>query len=63
MSSRAATTSLTRAYLRDLAIDIRCARRDNLGEYARAVVREFRELWTTRHNARLSRYGVPNPTN
>jgi hypothetical protein len=52
-------TKLTRDYLRDLASDIRCARRDAMPDYAGKCVNEFRALWANRHGARIGKYGVP----
>ena len=49
-----------RDYLRDLAVDIRCARRDGLPSYAAECVDTFRTLWPRRHAARIDRYGVPS---
>jgi hypothetical protein len=40
---------LTRFYLHDLVTDIRCARRDDMPDYAQKVTAEFRALWTGRH--------------
>ena len=53
------TTDLTRFYLQDLIVDIRCARRDGLHKYASKCEGEFRALWPTRHNATIDRYGIP----
>lgn len=46
---------LAYALLKDLAVDIRCARRDHceanpLLGYAEKCIVEFRALWATRHN-------------
>ena len=53
---------LARFYLRDLAVDIRFARRNGspeFAEYAATVTATLRALWPRRHNARITRYGVP----
>jgi hypothetical protein len=57
-------TQLAFAYLRDLIVDIRCARRDHtdanpLLAYADKCAAEFRRLWPVRHGAHIGRYGVP----
>lgn len=54
-------TALTYDYLRDLVVDIRCARRDRLDEYAAKQTTEFRRLWSTRRETRITKYGVPEP--
>ncbi len=43
--------------LRDLAVDIRCARRDGLPGYAEDCRREFRRVWALRHTARIGTHG------
>jgi hypothetical protein len=53
---------LTRFYLQDLVIDIRCARRDGLSDYADKCLAELRSLWASRHRAFIGQYGVPEPT-
>ena len=54
---------LTRAYLRDLVTDIRCARRDGLYAYSLKVIVQFRELWPHRHLAKTDRHGMPKIPN
>ena len=39
---------LERAYIRDLIVDIRCAERDGLPEYANKCRKELEEVWRTR---------------
>jgi hypothetical protein len=46
-------------YMRDLIVDIRCARRDGLNQYATECTHQFRALWKTRHNAKIGPYGMP----
>ncbi len=58
--NRPSDASLARDYLRDLAVDIRCARRDGLAEYAQKVAAEFRSLWPSRSNATIGPFGVPS---
>ena len=50
---------LTRFYLQDLVVDIRCARRDGLTAYAASCVHKFQSLWPHRHKASISKYGIP----
>jgi hypothetical protein len=55
---------LTRAYLRDLVTEIRCARQDarpdnDLADYAERRAYELRVLWRVRHAAPIDRYGTP----
>ena len=50
---------LSNDYMRDLIVDIRCARRDNMPEYADKCINEFRVLWASRQHHKISRYGIP----
>ena len=50
---------LTRMYLQDLVVDIRCARRDGLDDYAKSCEHKFRSLWAGRRSAHITRYGTP----
>lgn len=50
---------LCREYLRDLIVDVRCAERDGLPDYAKACREKIRALWPTRHTPRINRYGEP----
>lgn len=50
---------LRREYLRDLVVNIRCARRDGLPDYAARTEAELRLLWRVRHTAPLTCWGVP----
>ncbi len=58
---RQGNQALTRYYLQDLVVSIRCARRDGQDGYAQVCVDEFRALWPHRLRAVLDRYGVPRP--
>lgn len=53
--------ALTRDWLRDLIVDIRCARRDGLTGYEAKCTRAFRRIWRRRHRCVTDRYGVPTP--
>jgi hypothetical protein len=61
MSKRIHYTSgqMARFYLQDLVVDIRCARRDGLSEYAEKCAQEFRSLWSGRHAATIDKHGAP----
>jgi hypothetical protein len=48
-----------REILLDLIVDIRCADRDGLTDYAAQQRAEFRRFWKVRHTARLDRCGWP----
>ena len=49
-------------YLKDLVVDIRCARRDGLSAYAEQQVQEFRRVWRWRNVVAIGRYGIPITT-
>lgn len=40
------------ATLRDLVVDIRCARRDGMSDYAEQCAAKFRRLWASRHGSK-----------
>lgn len=50
---------LTREYVRDLVVEIRCAWRDNLPNYAEKRERELSYLFSNRHGTRIDHYGMP----
>jgi hypothetical protein len=57
--SRPTNDSLRRDYIRDLVVDVRCARRDNMPEYAEKCLAEISALLANRHNFRIGKYGLP----
>jgi hypothetical protein len=52
-------SKLIRDYLRDLIVDIRCARRDGLPLYAEECEAKFRAVWPQRFGLTVDRYGLP----
>lgn len=54
---RPSDVSLARDYLRDLIVEIRCARRDGHAAYAVECVQKVKNLWRKRHNTHPDRYG------
>jgi hypothetical protein len=58
---RPSNKKLTRWYLHDLVVDIRCARRMGLPAYEDKCIRAFRRIWRRRHRCVVDRYGVPIP--
>lgn len=47
--------------IRDLIVDVRCAYRDNLPDYAEQCKRGIARIFATRHTVKLNRYGYPTP--
>lgn len=54
-----AKQSLLRDIIRDLIVDVRCAERDGLSEYAAKCRADLRKVLPTRHAPDLDRYGWP----
>ena len=48
-----------RAIIRDLVVDVRCAERDGMPEYAEKCRQQIATLYYNRHGAKLNRYGWP----
>ena len=55
--TRPTTTSLVRDSLRDLVVDVRCAERDGLPDYAAKCRADIARIWPLRHTASIGRYG------
>ena len=53
------TKQLQHDYMRDLIVEVRCAERDGLHEYAQKCRDSLRRLWKTRHSPKIDKYGVP----
>lgn len=51
--------SLVRDIIRDLIIDVRCAERDGLPDYASKCRADLARIIPTRHAPSLDRYGWP----
>ena len=53
------SAELARASLRDLIVDIRCARRDGpeLADYATKCAERVRAIWPWRHDPVIGRFG------
>ena len=56
--TRPADNSLARDYLRDLIVDIRCAKRDGLTQYAADCTAKLQKLWSARHSPVIDKYGM-----
>ena len=55
--ARPDSKSLARDNIRDLVVDVRCAMRDGLPDYADRCREAIRVYWRKRHNPKIDRYG------